>query len=84
MTVRGSLTALEDKLTESFILGMDREGDLEASTEGATKITSASWIELAVDGAIPSFKTGSRPDWTDAGPRSVAQRDDLLIGVVHR
>lgn len=44
---------------ESFVLGMDREGDLQAETKGATKITSDKWIELAVEGNYPVIKTES-------------------------
>jgi hypothetical protein len=43
--------------TESFVLGMDREGDLQIETDGATKIESDKWVEIVVAGAPPSIKT---------------------------
>jgi hypothetical protein len=38
---------------------MDREGDLQAETQGATKITSDKWVEVCVGGNIPGTKTES-------------------------
>lgn len=43
--------------TETFVLGMDREGDLQVETEGATKISSSKWLEIAVPGTTDNSGT---------------------------
>ena len=48
----------EVDLEESFVLGMDREGDLQAETSGATRLASEKWVEFAVSGSPPGTKSG--------------------------